>query len=77
LILAVIVFAVIGILRLLIPYVFASLGWPATGGGFAVVTGALNIALWAVVAILVIIFCFMLISCLMSFGGGVSLLPHR
>lgn len=76
LILAVIVFAIIGILKLLVPYVFSSLGW-APGAGYGVVVGALNIALFAAIAILVIIFCFMLISCLLNLGGGFSLLPHQ
>ncbi len=39
---------------------------------------AINIVLWAVIAIFVIYFIFALISCLMSAGGGgLPLFPHR
>ena len=60
--------AVIGILRLLLPMVFANLGAPG-----ATLQGVLNIILWAVVAIFVVWIAFDLISCLASGGGGFSL----
>lgn len=62
----VIVGAVFAILRLLIPYVLSQLG---AGGG--VISQAINIILWAIIAIMVIYICFALISCL---GAG-SLMP--
>lgn len=70
---AVIVIAVVLILKLLIPYILAQLG---TGGG--IILAILNILLWAVICIFIIYFAFMVISCLMSMGGGMpSLMPHR
>lgn len=65
----VIVCAIVGILRLLLPFVLGQLG---AGGG--VIAGALNILLWAVIAIFVIYICFALISCL---GGGLLMPLHR
>jgi hypothetical protein len=70
LILAVIVVAVIGILQLLVPYIIGRLG-VALGQGWAVVVGAFRIFIWAMVAIVVILICFELISCLLSFTGGI------
>lgn len=67
----VIVCAIIGILKLLIPFVLGQLG---AGGG--VIAAAINIVLWAIIAIFVIYICFALISCLAG-GGGLSLLPHH
>jgi hypothetical protein len=66
----VIVGAVVAIIRLLVPFVLGQIG---AGGG--VIAQAINIVLWAVIAIFVIYICFALISCLA--GGGLSLLPHR
>jgi hypothetical protein len=60
----VIVCAIIAIIRLLLPYVLGQLG---AGGG--IIMAAINIVMWAVIAIAVIYCCFMLISCL---GGGLS-----
>lgn len=68
----VIVCAVIGILKLIVPFVLAQLG---AGGG--VIMQAINIVMWAVIAIFTIYVCFALISCLLGSGGGMSLLPHR
>jgi hypothetical protein len=62
----VVVCAIVAILKLLLPFVLSQLG---VAGG--VITGAINIVLWAVIAIFVIYFCFDLISCL----GGLSF-PH-
>ena len=66
----VIVCAVVGILKLLLPFVLSQLG---AGGGQPV--GAINIVLWAVIAIFVIYICFALISCIG--GGSFPLFPHR
>ena len=60
----VIVCAVIGILKLLLPFVLTQLG---VGGG--IILAAINIVIWAVIAIFVIYVCFDLISCL----GGLHL----
>lgn len=67
----VVVCAVVGIIKLLIPFVLAQLG-----AGGTVVAQAINIVLWAVIAIFVIYICFALIACLVG-AGGFSLLPHR
>lgn len=72
----VIVCAVIGILKLLIPFVLKHLGVEA-GEGAAVVFAVIRIVIWAIIAIFVIYICFALISCLMSYGGGLPLFPHR
>ena len=64
----VIVCAIVGILRLVLPFILNQLG---VGGG--VIMAAINIVIWAVVAIAVIYACFMLISCL---GGGFPGLRH-
>jgi len=69
---AVIIIACVSILKLVIPFVLARLG---AGGGVAM--AVLNILVWAVIAIFVIYFCFAVISCLMSMGGGLPLLPHH
>jgi hypothetical protein len=65
----VIVCAVVGILRLVIPFVLAQLG--AAGG---IIMAVLNILMWAVICIFVIYFCFAVISCLLGSGG--LALPH-
>lgn len=66
----VIVCAIVAILKLLLPFVLNQLG---VAGG--VIMQAINIVMWAIIAIAVIYFCFMLISCL---GGGLlPPLPNR
>ena len=75
LILAVVLVAIISILGLLIPFIVAKLGL-VLGSGWALCVAAFRIFIWALVAIIVIIFCFELIACLLSFTGG-SVLPHR
>jgi hypothetical protein len=60
----VIICAIVAIIRLLLPFVLSQLG-----AGGSVIIAALNIVLWAVVAIFVIYICFDLISCL----GGLHL----
>lgn len=66
----VIVGAVFAILKLLIPYVLSQLG---AGGG--IIAQAINILLWAIIAIFVIYICFALISCLGT-GSLMPPLPH-
>ena len=68
---AVIVIAIVAILKLIIPWVLSQLG---TGGG--IIMAILNILLWAIIAIFVIYLAFAVISCLMSMGGGMPLMPH-
>jgi hypothetical protein len=65
----VVIVAIIAILNLLIPYIVSKIG-VTLGGGWAVCVAAFKIFIWALVAIVVIIFCFELISCLISFTGG-------
>lgn len=69
---AVIVIAIICILKLLIPYILSALG-----GGGGIIMAIINILLWAIIAIFVIYFAFAVISCLMSMGGGMPLMPHH
>jgi hypothetical protein len=61
----IIICAIVAIVRLLLPMVFAQLGAP---GG--TILAIINIAMWAIVAIFVVMFAFELISCLLSAGGG-------
>ena len=70
----IVVGAIIAIIRLLLPMVFAQIGGPAN-----VIGQVINIILWAIIAIFVVYICFALISCLLGAGGGgLSLLPpHR
>ena len=69
----IVVGAIIAIIRLLLPIVFAKLGGPGN-----VIGQVINIILWAIIAIFVVYICFALISCLLGGGGGLSLLPpHR
>jgi hypothetical protein len=63
----VIVGAVIAILRLLLPWVASQLGIP-------IVAQVIHIVLVAIICIVVIYFCFALISCLG--GGHLPLFPH-
>lgn len=77
LIVLVIVAAVVAILKILVPYVILKLGWSEAGEGVGIVVAVLRIVVWAVIVIFVIYFCFAMISCLLSYGGGLPLLPHR
>lgn len=67
----VIIVAVVALLRLVVPWVLGMLG---VDGG--IIMQAINIVVWAVIAIAVIYFVFAMISCLLSMGG-LPLLPHR
>lgn len=68
---AVIVAAVFAILKLIVPYILGMLG---VAGG--IIAQAINIVLWAVIAIFVIYIVFGLLSCLLG-GGFLPPLPHR
>jgi ABC-type dipeptide/oligopeptide/nickel transport system permease subunit len=72
---AVVIVAILSILGLLVPFIVKRLGI-ALGEGWAVCVQAFRIFCWAIVAIVVILFCFELIACLLSFTGG-SLLPRH
>ena len=63
--------AIIAIIRLLLPMVFAQFGGPGN-----IIAQVINIILWAVIACFVVYVCFSLLSCLIG-GGGLSLLPHH
>ena len=67
----VIIGAVYAIIKLLVPLVLANFGCGAVIGQI------INIVLWAIILIFVIYIAFALISCLLSMGGGFSLIPHR
>jgi hypothetical protein len=65
----VIVAAIVALLRLLVPWIAGEIGIP-------LLAQALNIVLWAVIAVMAIYIIFALISCLLSMGGGFPLLPR-
>jgi uncharacterized BrkB/YihY/UPF0761 family membrane protein len=69
---AVIIIAIISILKLLVPWILGQLG---AGGG--IIAQVINILFWAIICIFVIYICFAVIACLLSAGGHLSLLPHR
>ena len=66
----VIVVAIVAILRLVLPWLFAQLGVDA-----GIIMAIINVFVWAVVALFVIYVAFALISCLLG-GGGLPLFPH-
>lgn len=66
----VIVAAVIALLKLLLPFVLGPLG-----GAGTVIAQAIDIVVWAIIAIAVIYFVFALIACLG--GGGLPLFPRH
>lgn len=61
--------AVVALIRLLVPWLVGLIGIPIIGQ-------ALNIVLWAVVAIMAVYVVFALIGCLLGMGGP-GLLPFR
>jgi hypothetical protein len=63
------VFAVVAIIRLLVPFLTGMIGIP-------VVAQIINIILWAVVAIMCVYIIFTLIGCLLG-GGGLIHFPGR
>ncbi len=64
----VVIGAVIAIIRLFLPLVLAQFGAAGT-----LVMQVLNIIIWAFVLIVIILFAFELLSCLLGSGGGLSL----
>jgi hypothetical protein len=69
---AVIIGAVFAILNLIVPWALSKAGL-AIGDGLNMIIAVLKIVLWAIVAIVVIVIVFDLISCLISAGGGLGL----
>ena len=65
---AVVVVAVVAIIKILIALVLPQLGWAGS-----VIMQGLNIVMWAVVAIFVIVICFDLIGCLITYAPHMSL----
>lgn len=64
----VIIVAIFAIIRLVVPWIAAQLG-----GAGSMLVQVINIFLWAVFAIVVIVFAFELISCLLTMGGGLRI----
>ena len=62
----VIVCAIVAIIRLLVPWVTAMIGVPIIGQ-------AINIILWAFLAIICIYIIFAILQCLLGMGGGLHL----
>jgi hypothetical protein len=75
LVLLVIICAIVAIFKILVPYALSKLG-ATLGEGANVVMAVLRIVVWAIVVIFVIYICFALISCLLSYSGGMPLLPR-
>lgn len=75
LVLLVIVAAIYGILKIIIPYALSKMG-AVIGEGASVLVACFKIALWAIIAIFVIYIAFALISCLWSYSGGFPLMPR-
>jgi hypothetical protein len=69
LIMLVVFLAVFAILKVLIPWVISMAGVAIPGPVMQII----NIFIWALIAIAVIYFAFMVISCLMSMSGGIHL----
>ncbi len=67
-VLLIIIGAVVALVRLLLPLV---LGWMGSPGG--IILQAINIVMWAFIAIFCVYIIFELISCLLSGGGGFGL----
>jgi hypothetical protein len=78
LILAVVVIAVVLILQLIITYVLSKLQPTGTfADAINIVIQIIKIVIWAIIIIALIYFAFSMISCLLSYSGGLSLSPHR
>jgi hypothetical protein len=65
---AVVVVAIVAIIKILIALALPQLGWAGS-----IIVQVLNIVMWAVVAIFVIVICFDLIGCLISYAPHMSL----
>ena len=72
---AVIIVAVYSLIMLVVRFIVPKVQG-VLGDGVNIVIQAIQIIFWAFVAIIVIYFIFMLISCLLGMGGGLAL-PHR
>lgn len=66
----IVLFALVAIIRLLVPFLTELIGFPIVGQ-------IINIVLWAVVAIMCVYIIFALISCLLGAGGGLIHFPAR
>jgi hypothetical protein len=64
----IIIGAIFAIIKIVVPMVAAALGGP----GSALIS-IINIVLWAALCIVVVIFAFQMISCLLSAGGGLHI----
>lgn len=80
----IIIFAVLALFRLLVGFFVGAPMWPVAPwpptagvppgfGGF--ILAALNIVIWAFIAICAVYFIFALIGCLISFAGGLPSFP--
>jgi hypothetical protein len=65
----IVVFAVVQIIRLLLPYLLGLIGIPLIGQ-------IISIVLWAVVAIMCVYIIFDLLACLLGAGGGLMHMPR-
>lgn len=74
-ILAIIIGAVFAILKIVVPYALSKVG-ATLGEGFGILTQVFKVVFWAFVAIVVVVVCFELIACLITWSGGISL-PRR
>lgn len=72
----VVIAAVIGILKLIVPPVLAWAGVEVGAAG-SIAMQAIKICIGAIVLIFLILFCFELISCLMGYGGGSLSFPRH
>jgi hypothetical protein len=68
----IVVGAIFGILKILLPMVFAQLGSPGTA-----LVQIINILMWAVIACFVVYIAFAIIECLAGGGMGFGLTPGR
>lgn len=64
----IVVFAVVAIIRLLVPYLTGLIGVP-------IIAQIINIVLWAFVAIMIVYIVFALLGCLLGAGGGLLHFP--
>lgn len=76
LIFLIVIGAVVQILKLLIPFALKRMG-AEIGEGANLVMSVLHIIFMAVVAIICVVICIELISCMLSYTGGLSLSPRR
>jgi flagellar biosynthesis protein FlhB len=74
-ILAIVVGVVFAILKIVVPYALKMAG-ATMGEGFGIVIAVFRAIFWGFVAIVVVVFCFELIACFISWSGGISL-PRR